>query len=519
MRLETGQWTWSSALSHRHLVSYGLSEFCSKKGIEHPQLCADAQGLRAFALELASFVRSRRPSGRSAKAGSLQPETHSRICEAVAQFYAFMADYRQEAATALADERWASLTDAHARLFRPAEIGRRGRAIAPADDKSYIAEGDLARMFAHIELLGLARSETRSVVIEGEVTDLVGLGDPSAMRAWMLQALTARRASEILLMGFDPILPVPGLDPAGLPEDAMVARLAYGQTKIAGAPSTILVGADVVALVAEQQAFVRERYGLSESESAPYLFPRLLRNPRGTWPRSVVSYLCLLERLDKVLCLLDSEGRPLCYSRSHRLRHTKATTLLNLGAPVHVVMRYLGQRSPEMAMRYSQTLASTAEREFLALAKIGRDGRELQMDRQDLLDLVGLERRADRILPNGYCLLPPTKCCDKGNACHTCDNFATDASYLPEIRRQAEETEALVARRQAQHLVRYGEEMSESNVWLAQRRVEIAAMALEIAALESLDPESKGSALRGAGVLARPGYSAAPVRLGPPTRR
>ncbi|MFD4759785.1 hypothetical protein ACFWOJ_13075 [Streptomyces sp. NPDC058439] len=65
-------------------------------------------------------------------------------------------------------------------------------------------------------------------------------------------------------------------------------------------------------------------------------------------------------------------------------------------------------------MRYAATLASTAEREFLALAKIGRDGREIGMDRRDMLDLVQFDRRTHRILPNGYRLLPPTRSCDKG---------------------------------------------------------------------------------------------------------
>ena len=35
--------------------------------------------------------------------------------------------------------------------------------------------------------------------------------------------------------------------------------------------------------------------------------------------------------------------------------------------------------------------------------------------------------RTDRILPNGVCLLPPLKRCERGNACLTCDHFATDA--------------------------------------------------------------------------------------------
>ena len=130
---------------------------------------------------------------------------------------------------------------------------------------------------------------------------------------------------------------------------------------------------------------------------------------------------------------------------------TLLSTGFNAGAPIHVVQRYLGHRSPEMTMRYAATLATTAEREFLAMVKIGRDGRQVGMDRRDMLDLLQLDRRTDRILPNGYCLLPPVRSCDKGNACHGCDHFATDRSHLPEIRRQLAATEQLIRQRQEQH--------------------------------------------------------------------
>ncbi len=150
------------------------------------------------------------------------------------------------------------------------------------------------------------------------------------------------------------------------------------------------------------------------------------------------------------------------------------------------------------------TLATTAEREFLALAKIGRDGRAVAMDRWDMLDLLQLDRRTDRVLPNGYCLLPPTRSCDKGNACHGCDHFATDRTHLPEIRRQLTGTEQLIEQRKAQHLARYGEPMSDTNIWLEQRLAEVRSMRLEIAALKA-QPDDTG-VVRGAGVCGRPGY-------------
>jgi integrase len=513
MRLETGYWTWSSAHLHRRWVDAALAEFLAERDIGHPALCAKPESeLRGVALDLASFLRSL--PGRRVQ--TRDPETISRCLEAVAAFYAFMADYKDEAAAATGDRRWLRLTSAHCRLWRPEEIGRAGRrrALPDADGSGYIADADLSKMFSYIELVGLGRDQTMAVTVGGERAELAGLGDPSAVRAWILQALTGRRASEILMIDFEPIEDVPGLSPDGAPDGAMVARLRYRQTKIAGAPETILIGADVVEVVREQQAWVRERYGLAEGERLPYLFPALISNPRGLRPRTAVSYLARLGQLDRLVRLTDGRGRPLAFSKSHRLRHTKATTLLNLGAPIHVVQRYMGHGSPAMLMHYAQTLATTAEREFLALAKVNRDGREIAMDRQDLLDLVGLDRRTDRILPNGYCLLPPTKSCEKGNACHTCDRFATDCSYLPEIRRQLSETEALIEARKQQYLERYGQPMSNDNVWLSQRLAEIQAMRREVKALEAQpDDGVPRNAVRGAGVLARPGYGAEPVEV------
>lgn len=517
LRLETGYWSWTTAHAQRSWIDTALVGFLAARRIDHPALCEDpGRQLRRLALDLASFLRSSPGRRRQAPA----PGSISRQLDAVAGFYAFMADYRAEAASATGDRRWERLSDAHGRLWRPEEIGRRGRALRPADDSNYIAEGDLSQMFARIELVGLATEATMALHVEGASVELAGLGDPSVMRAWVLQALTGRRASEIMMIDFEPIETVPGLDPTAAGDGTMVAKLRYRQTKIDGAPETILVGSDVVAVVAEQQAWVRERFGLGEAERVPYLFPALSRNPRGLHPRSTVSYLSRLGQLDRLVRLRDGQGRPLSFSRSHRLRHTKATTLLNLGAPIHVVQRYMGHRSPEMTMRYAQTLATTAEREFLALAKVGRDGRELAMDRQDLLELVSLDRRADRVLPNGYCLLPPTKTCERGNACHTCDHFATDRSYLPDIARQLAETEALVAARKDQHLARHGEPMAETNVWLSQRRVEMDAMRREITALQA-QPADAGCAVRGAGVLGRPAYSngSVNVALRPTTSR
>ena len=125
-------------------------------------------------------------------------------------------------------------------------------------------------------------------------------------------------------------------------------------------------------------------------------------------------------------------------SRTHSFRHTRATSLINAGVPLPVVQRYFGHLSPTMTMRYVQISDETQQREFLRFKKITADGRELELDPTDLYQLLELDKRADRILPNGWCLLPPRQVCDRGNACLTCDKFATDRSYLRRAQQQAD---------------------------------------------------------------------------------
>jgi integrase len=514
LQLESGQLTWSSVMP-QHAIIFRFAAFLAARGIGHPALAGDPPGLRAAALDFRTFLhawgKERQGRANEQASGGLNERTIARSMQAISLFYRVMSDYRAEAAAALGDDRWLALSDAHARLYRDGDWNR-GRAIRQADERNYISDADLARMLSHIDLLGLPRDRARTITTDGRQAEFAGFGHPAVMRAWLIQALTGRRASEILMMDFDPLSGIPGVDPATVPEGGMTARLRYQQTKINGAPDTILVGDDVVCIIREQQDWVRREWDLPGGVTPRYLFPKTAGNRLATRPWETGNYDRTLRDFSLALGLRDADGQPLLYSRSHRLRHTKATTLLNAGAPIHVVQRYLGHLSPEMTMRYAATLASTAEREFLAMVKIGRDGREIGMDRRDMLDLVQLDQRTDRILPDGYCLLPPVRSCDKGNACHGCDHFATDRSHLPEIRRQLAATEQLIGHRQEQHAARYGEPMSDSNIWLEQRHAEVRSMRLEISALEALDDDS--GVVRGAGVCGRAGYQdAGPVNV------
>jgi Phage integrase family len=356
----------------------------------------------------------------------------------------------------------------------------------------------MAQVMRHAGLLGAAKEEG-------------GIGDEQAMRILMLLARTGRRAGELLLLDFDCVLPIPGLaaqDHDGS-ADAVVAKLRFQQTKIEGAPDTIFVDSEVVAIVRAQQQWVHAHVrALLRDETAPpsgYLFLALTRNHLGrhSYPKTTVTRR--LQQLGELADIRDSQGRRPPLSNVHRFRHTRATSLINAGVPVHVVQRYLGHLSSEMTMRYAHTLRETHEREFLRYKKITAEGSDLELDPRDLFALIELGKRTDRVLPNGLCMLPPRQTCDRGNACLTCDKFTTDASYLPEHETQLGKLSELITQRQDAFRARTGEDMAPSNVWLEQRLTEQRALQKIIAALS--EPElsrNPSQAVRGAGTAARP---------------
>jgi Phage integrase family len=328
------------------------------------------------------------------------------------------------------------------------------------------------------------------------------------------------------MLDTEPLLPLAGGQAAAAAEPgAMVARLRYQQTKIDGAPDTVLVDAEVVAIIQAQQewaaAWLREH--AAPGARPCYLFLGLLFNRNADRPYVSATLHRAVTELARRLDIRDSAGRLVDFQRTHRFRHTRATSLLNAGVPIHVVQRYLGHLSPAMTMHYAQTLAETHEAEFLRYRKLTADARELETGARDLYDMLQLDQRTDRILPNGWCLLPPRQSCDRGNACLTCDKFATDATFLPELRQQKDNTLHLIGQRQQAFSARTGQPMSEDNIWLQGRRREAASLEAIITALQD-HPETEGEpgrasggpstpaaqrAVRGAGVAARTGQIAA----------
>jgi hypothetical protein len=137
-------------------------------------------------------------------------------------------------------------------------------------------------------------------------------------------------------------------------------------------------------------------------------------------------------------------------------------------------------------MYYIAQREEHAELAFLATIKLRADGTRVQFC-QDDHDSIHLFQRADRILPHGWCLLPPLQTCSKGNACLTCSMFTTDETHTATLRRQLADTKQLIARATADFQQRHGEPMPDANVWLAQRRAEQAALTQLLSIMDSDD--------------------------------
>jgi integrase len=488
--LETGTLAWGT-VQHRIDAAAVFDAFLAGRDVPGPWLADGPEQVRTLLLEFLGHVRGLRVQHPGRTHG--QPLSQSRISallNGVEQFYLFMHDQRETAAAGLAEPGWLRLGPQHAMFFRRGEKPRRSR--HHSHEHEVIDADAFARIMAGAGLLGTPTADG-------------GLGDEQAMRILMLLARTGRRVSEICMLDHEPLLPLvqPGSSTAD-DADGFVARLRYQQTKIDGAPDTILVDREIVAIVHAQQDWLRgARPGPGVGERK-YLFVAARKNRNGDRPYSDRYLRERIGELARRLDIRDSTGALVDFQRTHRFRHTKATTLLNAGVPLHVVQRYLGHVTPTMTMNYAETLQSTAEAEFLRFRKITADARDLEIDPQDLYDMLELGRRTDRILPNGWCLLPPRQSCVKGNACLSCDKFATDATFLPELEDQRARTEQLIDQRCAAFQARTGHPMGPNNVWLAGRRQEHDALGRIIVKLEhARQADGTTRALRGAGVAAR----------------
>jgi integrase len=116
-----------------------------------------------------------------------------------------------------------------------------------------------------------------------------------------------------------------------------------------------VIDEELVAVIQAQQDWARARMAElgSPGLTPKYLFLAVNSNRKGQRPYPAATLhnrlLALAERID----LRNELGQRVQISHTHNFRHTKTTSLINAGVPLHVVMRYMGHKSPAMTMHYA----------------------------------------------------------------------------------------------------------------------------------------------------------------------
>jgi hypothetical protein len=487
-QLQSGALTWTTIAASRILSLLRFDRWLGTVD-DATAVAGDPSRAAGFAAAFRRWTQdpANRTGCRRNDVPSAQPV--NKDLRAVAELMSFLLGNRSQSAQVLGPSPWDNLTGAHPAIWMQ-QISRTRSQPSLVVEEHYVDDHALAQITACLPLLGEPRAHSEVLSATDGKKALNGGGDPQAMRMLLLQILTGRRASEICLCPFDCLSPATARATEAA-EGEQIARFRYAQSKIDNAPDTILVDAEVVAVIEEQQQWVREHFPARQPR---FLFLQRLANVHGTKPYGRANYGAMLRKFSTQASIVDSAGRPVRLSHTHRFRHTKLTRLAELGLPVHVLQRYAGHTNPTMSMHYVARREEHAEQAFLASRKFKADGTRVVFSQEDH-DGMHLFERADRFLPHGYCLLPPLQQCEKGNACLTCGVFVTDDSHLTALRRQLAETTALIERATTQFEHRHGHPMPAGNVWLVQREAERDALLKLLAAMQA----QPGRAVQGAG--------------------
>jgi integrase len=396
-QLERGVYAWSTAETRQHGLVW-FQRYLDLRGCDGPHILDDQQKLGQWIQGFRQWLGQQKATSGPNKGATLGAIQRRAAMTAAEQLYRFLFEERDAAAGQLGEPRWRQLGPQHAVLFRFGDKPTGARTPPP---DAVLSDAVISRIAERSELLALPKADG-------------GFEDEQLVRILGLLIKTGRRIHELTMLDFEPLVAIPFPDP-----DGHVARLRYQQTKIITDDSTILVDQEVVDLIRAQQRFAA---AFMAAQGKPDVTPKYLflaqNNNRNGDRHYPVSKLNLrLSAFSASIDLRDEQGNRVKVSRTHTFRHTRATNLLNAGVPIHVAMRYMGHKTPAMFMHYARTLATVSEREFLRCKKVTATGTEYERDPAEMFEALALDKRSDRVLPNGYFTLPPRQACDKGNAC------------------------------------------------------------------------------------------------------
>ncbi|MFG1711147.1 tyrosine-type recombinase/integrase [Nonomuraea sp. M3C6] len=248
-----------------------------------------------------------------------------------------------------------------------------------------------------------------------------------------------------------------------------------------------------------EEITTQQRAVLAAFPSPAYLLPRATRNLDGKFPFSPGTFRGQLIEWLRLCDIRDELGRPV-HVTPHQWRHTFGTRLINNEVPQETVRRLLDHASHQMTAHYARLSDATIRDQWERARKVNIAGQQLATDAGPLAEAVWMKNnlaRAKMALPNGYCALPLQQRCEYANACLTCPVFVTTEEFLPQHRRQLQQTRDLIERAE-QH---GHQRLAEMN-----RTVETNLLAI-IAGLTTCPGDSCGTcSATSCGCTAQPSY-------------
>jgi len=133
----------------------------------------------------------------------------------------------------------------------------------------------------------------------------------------------------------------------------------------------------------------------------------------------------------------------------HQLRHTYATALVNAGCSLQALMALLGHVSAQMSLRYGRLFDKTVRENYERALAQAKASLGPVLPEATPVAIETDWRKAPLIkarLAGGYCLRTQAQgSCPYANICEHCPNFRSEKSFLPVLRLQRVDAEALVA--------------------------------------------------------------------------
>lgn len=247
------------------------------------------------------------------------------------------------------------------------------------------------------------------------------------------------------------------------------------------------------------QQIGRQLENLKESglEDAPYLLP----SPRN--PDTHIAPSTLFRGLRAYVIragIKHRDGSLAIDIHPHLFRHHVGTSMVNAGVPLPVVQRVLDHQSVQMTAHYAQLQDATLRREVQQWhERVNIRGERIALEIQGpLADAEWMKERISRArqaLPNGYCGLPLVQTCPHPNACLSCDNFLTDASFADIHVTQLARTRELIDRAQEHDHQRQLEALRQDELSLVRIVEGLESLdQANVAAIHILDSEKRDAA-------------------------